>query len=121
MEAVEAGESEESAGVDGVAQSSSRFWANCARSRADTSSSTPRPNWATRPDTVRSVSIDTRVPSPSGRSSTVTFALAWPCPRVSRPLALMTRRISASSTSRIDATPRYAVVTGPNLTVTVPA
>src|SRR5581483_8437841 len=62
----------------------SRHSTNWSSSLALTSASTPRPNWATLPVTVRSVTTLTRVPSPSGVSVAVMVALALPWPRVSR-------------------------------------
>ena len=68
----------------------SRSATNWSSSLALTSASTPRPNWATRPVTVRSVTMATAVPSPSGVRVAVMVALALPWPRVSRPSARST-------------------------------
>ena len=68
----------------------SRSATNWSSSLALTSASTPRPNWATRPVTVRSVAMATAVPSPSGVRVAVMVALALPWPRVSRPSARST-------------------------------
>jgi hypothetical protein len=51
---------------------------NCSSSRALTSPSTPRPNWATRPVMDRSVTMDTAVAPPSGTITAVTVADAVP-------------------------------------------
>ena len=63
-----------------------------------TSEITPRPNCAGFPVIVMSVTIETAVLSgPSAASEAVTFALAVPLPRESRPVASMTTSWAASS------------------------
>ena len=80
----------------------------------------PRPNWATRPVMVRSVTTATAVPSSSGVSVAVMVALALPWPRVSRPSARSTATCVASSCDRNVALPLYCAVMGPTLTFTMP-
>src|SRR5438067_841535 len=81
---------------------------------------TPRPNWATRPVTVRSVVTVTLVPSPSATRRAVIVALALPWPRVSRPSARSTALPPASSRSTKVALPLYWAVMGPTFTLTMP-
>ena len=82
-----------------------RLSANWPSSLLDTSAITPRPNCATLPVMLRSVSMFTVVPSPSGASVAVTVADALPWPRVSRPSAWSTTLRFASSAS-LDLAPR---------------
>src|SRR5262245_22647833 len=98
----------------------SRQSANWPSSLVETSASTPRPNWATRPVMVRSVTTAILVPSPSGSSCAVMVALALPWPLVSRPSARSTARCAASSFSTKRAAPLYCAVMGPTLTLTMP-
>src|SRR2546430_4996137 len=58
--------------------SRSRQATNWSRSLADTSAITPRPNWATLPVIVTSLSMLTRVPSPSDCRTAVAVADAFP-------------------------------------------
>jgi xanthine/CO dehydrogenase XdhC/CoxF family maturation factor len=83
-----------------------RHVANWLTSRSPTSASTPRPNCAGRPVTVRSVRTDTAVPPSRSLSAAVIVALAVPCPRVSRPLATSTIRCADPSCSSKTAVPR---------------
>src|SRR5437588_12913790 len=89
-------------------------------SRLDTSSITPRPNWATRPATWYSVTIVTREVSPSAVTDISALARAEPGPVVSRPSADSVPLRSASLRSDILAVPLYATVMGPTLTLTLP-
>src|SRR5690606_26340989 len=109
-----------SAGASSCVSLPSRHSTNWPSSFDDTSAITPRPNWATRPVTVRSVTTDTAVPSPSGWSWAVMVAAALPWPRVSRPSARSTIRRAASSFSTNRAAPLYWAVTGPTFTLTMP-
>ena len=102
---------------------STSFWrlsANWPSNLLDTSAMTPRPNCATLPVMLRSVSMLTVVLVPSGTRVAVTVADALPCPRVSRPLAEMTARCADSSTSVKRAVPLYCAVIGPTFTFTTP-
>ena len=62
----------DAAPVGPASTSRSRLSTNWPSSLLDTSARTPRPNWATLPVMVRSVTTVTRVPSPSGTSVAVT-------------------------------------------------
>ena len=71
--------------------------AACPTRCRDTSSMIPRPNWATRPTTVKSVVSVTFDPSPSPATAIVVVACAEPDPVVSRPSAWRVAvRVSAS-------------------------
>ena len=61
-----------------VNTSRSRFSTNWRSNFVDTSSSTPRPNWATLPVIARSVATSTRVPPPSSFIVTMIDAVALP-------------------------------------------
>jgi hypothetical protein len=66
-----------------------------------TSPMAPRPNWATLPRMLRSVSIWTSVPPSSSVIVATMWASALPAPRCSRPLARIVSTRAASSASRI--------------------
>src|SRR3982750_3596298 len=80
----------------------------------------PRPNWAGRPVTVRSVITRTAVRSPSAASVAVTVAAAVPADRMSFPVASTTIRWAASSRSTKRPFPWYVSAIGPSFTFTVP-
>jgi hypothetical protein len=94
---------------------------NWFRSLPDTSTSTPRPNCATFPVMVRSVTTLTAVaPSPSATNVAVINAEALPWPRVSRPSAFSTATWAESSFDWNVAFPLYCAVIGPTFTFTIP-
>ena len=66
---------------------------------------TPRPKFATRPATVKSVTSLTVEAAPSSSTDMVAVALAEPGPVVSRPLASSLATRAASSFSTILAVP----------------
>ena len=66
----------------------------------------PRPKRASRPVIVKSVSTSTRVTSPSSCMVLTIEAFAEPWPRLSWPLALITTRRAASSSSSMLSSPR---------------
>jgi hypothetical protein len=68
-------------------------------SRSLTSATTLRPNWAGLPVMFRSVTTLTSVTPPASVKTAVTWALAVPLPRISRPAADATMRWRVSSFS----------------------
>ena len=110
-----------SPGSLGAAILVARQLANWSMIRPPTSCSTPRPNCAGRPVTLRSVSTTTLVSlSPVGSSRACTVAPAVPLPRLSVPFASSTTRRAASSRWRKRPLPEYCSDTGPSFTFTVP-
>ena len=91
-----------SAGAPGSASRVERQVAKSRSRRFETSCiMPPRPNWASRPVMLKSVTASTRVPPSCSLSVLTIVALAPPCPRLSVPRAFSVARWAASSASSI--------------------
>ena len=88
--------------------------------RRATSCITPRPICATRPVTSMSAETRTCEPPPSfSVTDMFNVACAVPWPRSSEPFASIVAVRASGSLSTIAIVPRYVILTGPSLTVTL--